>query len=102
MKNKLEAVEMWFLRRMFKISWIEEKSNKGVIEIASTERIIAAYNKNLRRKQLAQNGEEWNGKSGNHGKSLKQKARRQRMTYSTDRRKGNNNELELTQTTSSR
>ena len=37
-QKKLEAVEMWFLRRMMKISWMAKKSNDTVLKEAHTSR----------------------------------------------------------------
>ena len=39
-QKKLEAVEMWFLRRMMKISWMAKKSNDTVLKEAHTSRAI--------------------------------------------------------------
>ena len=39
-QKKLEAVEMWFLRRMMKISWMVKKSNDTVLKEAHTSRAI--------------------------------------------------------------
>ena len=38
MKKQLEAVEMWFLRRMMKISWMKEVTNEDVLRRALTKR----------------------------------------------------------------
>ena len=38
--KKLEAVEMWFLRRMMKISWMAKKSNDTVLKEAHTSRAL--------------------------------------------------------------
>ena len=38
MKKKLEAAEMWFLRRMMKISWVKKITNEDVLRKAQTER----------------------------------------------------------------
>ena len=38
MKKQLEAAEMWFLRRMMKISWIKKVTNQDVLRRALTER----------------------------------------------------------------
>ena len=38
MKKQLEAAEMWFLRRMMKISWMKKVSIKDVLRRAQTER----------------------------------------------------------------
>ena len=41
-QKKLEAVEMWFLRRMMKISWMAKKSNDSdtVLKKAHTSRAL--------------------------------------------------------------
>ena len=39
-QKKLEAVEMWFLRRMMKTSWIAKKSNDTVLKEAHTSRAL--------------------------------------------------------------
>ena len=39
-EKKLEAVEMWFLRRMMKISWMAKKSNDTVLKEAHTSRAL--------------------------------------------------------------
>ena len=39
-QKKLEAVEMWFLRRMLKISWMAKKSNDTVLKEAHTSRAL--------------------------------------------------------------
>ena len=39
-QKKLEAVEMWFLRRMMKISWMAKKSNDTVPKEAHTSRAL--------------------------------------------------------------
>ena len=38
MQQKLEAAEMWFLRRMLMIAWTEKKTNEEVLRMASTKR----------------------------------------------------------------
>ena len=38
MKKQLEAAEMWFLRRMVKVSWIKKVTNEDVLRRAQTER----------------------------------------------------------------
>ena len=40
MKKQLEAAEMWFLRRMMKISWTKKITNEEVLRRAQTERQI--------------------------------------------------------------
>ena len=39
-QRKLEAVEMWFLRRMLRISWKEKKSNEDVLKEAVATRSL--------------------------------------------------------------
>ena len=39
-KKKLEAVEMWFLRRMMKMPWMTKKSNDTVLKEAHTSRAL--------------------------------------------------------------
>ena len=39
-QKKLESVEMWFLRRMMKISWMAKKSNDTVLKEAHTSRAL--------------------------------------------------------------
>ena len=39
-QKKLEAVEMWFLRRMMKISWMAKKSNDTALKEAHTSRAL--------------------------------------------------------------
>ena len=47
-QRKLEAVEMWFLRRMLRISWTKKKTNEAVLEEAETTRSLI---KNIRKRQ---------------------------------------------------
>jgi len=49
MEKQIEAAEMWFLRRMLRISWTERMSNQEVLEKARTERFII---KLIRKRQL--------------------------------------------------
>ncbi|GFN93972.1 endonuclease-reverse transcriptase [Plakobranchus ocellatus] len=39
-QKKLEATEMWFLRRMMQISWTAKKTNDTVLEEADTTRLL--------------------------------------------------------------
>lgn len=48
-RKRLEAVEMWFLRRMLKISWTEKKSNAEVLTTAGTTRSLI---KTIRKRQM--------------------------------------------------
>jgi len=49
MQKKLESVEMWFIRRMLKISWVEHQSNEEVLRKAKTERSLI---KTIRERQM--------------------------------------------------
>ena len=40
MKKKLEATDMWFLRRIMRISWVENKSNEEVLQKAKIKRTL--------------------------------------------------------------
>ncbi|GFS07289.1 RNA-directed DNA polymerase from mobile element jockey [Elysia marginata] len=40
MEKRLLAVEMWFLRRTFIISWTEKKTNQEVLRLAETDRSL--------------------------------------------------------------
>ena len=48
-RKRLEATEMWFLRRILKISWTEKKSNQEVLKMANTERSLI---KTIRKRQM--------------------------------------------------
>ena len=48
-EKKLEAAEMWFIRRMLKIPWTEKKSNKEVMEQAGYQRSLI---KTIRKRQM--------------------------------------------------
>ena len=39
-KEKFEAAELWFLRRMIKISWMKRMSNESVLNMAGTTRSL--------------------------------------------------------------
>ena len=49
MEKRIEAVEMWFLRRMMRISWSERMTNEVVLERAGTKRCLQRA---IRRRQL--------------------------------------------------
>ena len=38
MSTKLEATEMWFLRRMLKIPWTDKRTNEDILTYINTER----------------------------------------------------------------
>ena len=50
MKKRLEATEMWFLRRMMRISWTEMVTNEEVLRRAETRRSLLGT---IRRRQLS-------------------------------------------------
>jgi len=39
-RSKLEAFEMWILRRMEKISWVDKKTNKDILNMFQEDRKI--------------------------------------------------------------
>ena len=39
-QKKLEVTEMWFLRRMLRVSWAAKKSNKTVLQEVNTRLLI--------------------------------------------------------------
>ena len=47
--KKLEAVEMWFIRRMMRISWTERRSNESVLKDSNLERTLI---RTIRERQL--------------------------------------------------
>jgi hypothetical protein len=49
MRRKLEAAEMWFIRRMRKISWTEKKTNEEVLKTSNTKRKLM---QTIRKRQL--------------------------------------------------
>ena len=49
MEIKLQATEMWFYRRMMKISWVDHVTNEEVSRSAGTERKIM---KTIRKRQM--------------------------------------------------
>ena len=53
MKQKIEAVEMWFLRRMLRISWVERVTNEEVLRRAGCARKIISE---IRKRQLRFSG----------------------------------------------
>ena len=48
-RKKLEAVEMWFFRRMLRISWTEKRSNESILEETNQERSLI---NTIRKRQL--------------------------------------------------
>ena len=49
LKKKLEAVEMWFLRKMLRVSWTEKKTNDAVLDDAGVKRSLV---RTIRKRQL--------------------------------------------------
>ena len=49
MKKNLEAVEMWFMRRILRVPWISRRTNLAVLEIGGTSTQLMTT---IRRKQL--------------------------------------------------
>ena len=49
MESKLQATELWFYRRMMKISWVDHVTNEEVLRRAGTERKIM---KTIRKRQI--------------------------------------------------
>ena len=43
MQNKIDATEMWFLRRMLKISYLDRITNKEVLQRAKTSKALMKY-----------------------------------------------------------
>ena len=83
LKKKLEAAEMWFIRRMLKISWTEKKTNDAVLEEARLRRSLM---KTIRKRQMQFLGHLYRHKGLEHlaltGKIEGKKSRgRQRITY---------------------
>ena len=40
MVKRLEAAEMWFYRRMLRVSWVERKRNEEILEMANRKRSL--------------------------------------------------------------
>ena len=49
LERSLEAAEMWYIKRIMRISWIEKKSNKKVMEMAGYKRSLL---NTIRKRQL--------------------------------------------------
>ncbi|GFO35995.1 endonuclease-reverse transcriptase [Plakobranchus ocellatus] len=81
--KKLEAVKMWFIRRMMRISWTEKKSKEVILKEANLERSLI---KTIRQRQLQFLGHVCQHKSLEHlavtGKIEGKRSRgRQRITF---------------------
>ena len=49
LETRLEAAEIWYIRRIMRISWTEKKSNEEVMEMAGYKRSVL---KTIRKRQL--------------------------------------------------
>ena len=49
LERRLEATEMWFVRRILKISWTERKTNEEVMEMSGYKRTLLRH---IRKRQL--------------------------------------------------
>ena len=49
MSRRLEATEMWFLRRMMRVPWTARRTNQAVLEMAGTSRRLLSK---IRKRQL--------------------------------------------------
>ena len=49
MKKRLEAAEMWFIRRIMRIPWVARRTNQEVLQMAGTTRELMAI---VKRRQL--------------------------------------------------
>ena len=49
LERRLEATEMWYIRRIMRISWTEKKSNKEVMELAGYKKSLL---KTIRKREL--------------------------------------------------
>ena len=82
LENKLQATEMWLLRKLLTIPWTIKTSNEEVLQMANTERQLNT----IRKRQLEFFGHIIRKESIDHlaitGKIEGKRARgRQRMTY---------------------
>jgi len=83
MEKRIESAEIWFLRRMMRISWTDKMSNQEVLERAGTKRFLL---KNIRKRQLEFLGHVMRKEELEHlsmtGKIDGKRSRgRQRLTY---------------------
>ena len=60
MKKKLEAAEMWFLRRMWRVPWTARRTNQEVLQMANTSRTLLTT---IRKRQLKYVGHVLRGRS---------------------------------------
>ena len=76
------AVEVWFLRRMLKISWTEKKSNAEVFQEAGVHRTLLKYTPTAACFPGACIEKTESGEFGGDGKDRRRRARgRQRLKY---------------------
>ena len=85
LERRLEAAEMWYIRRIMRISWTEMKSNKEIMEMAGYKRSLL---KTISKRQL-QLFEHMNRADGLEkqiltGKICGNKSRRRQCTKYTD------------------
>ncbi|GFS21909.1 endonuclease-reverse transcriptase [Elysia marginata] len=83
LKKKIEAAEMWFIRRILKVSWKDKKTNDEVLDMANTGRSL---NSTIRRRHMKFTGHIYRARGIEHlamtGKINGKKSRgRQRTTY---------------------
>ena len=83
MGRRLEAVEMWFLRRMLRIPWTARRTNEDVLRIVGVQRELMTV---IRRRQLRFVGHVLRGNGWERGSLLGmiegRRARgRQRLKY---------------------
>ena len=81
MKDRLMAVEVWFLRRMLKIPWTEKKSNEEVFQEAGVRRSLL---KRIRQRQLAFLGHVLRRQSGEFGGDGKDRREGSKGTSETE------------------
>ena len=60
MSKRLEAAEMWFLRRMMRVPWTARRTNQAVLEMAGTSRRLMSK---IRKRQLRYVGHVLRGES---------------------------------------
>ena len=60
MQKRLEAAEVWFLRRMIRVPWIARRTNLQVMQMARTERSLMTT---IRQRQLGYLGHVLRGRS---------------------------------------
>ncbi|RUS78482.1 hypothetical protein EGW08_013770 [Elysia chlorotica] len=82
-EKRLLAIEMWFLRRIFRISWTEKKTNEEVLHLHGTDRSLLQM---IRKRQMEflghRNRHDGLEKLMLHGKVERKRARgRQRQTF---------------------